>query len=44
MKKTYKVMSSAALAGALLLGTAWGAAEAAGPTAAAASAAKSGGR
>ncbi|MGG2994095.1 DUF5643 domain-containing protein [Paenibacillus macerans] len=43
MKKTYKVMSSAALAGALLLGTAWGAAEAAGTTAAATSAAKSGG-
>ncbi|MEK5163709.1 DUF5643 domain-containing protein [Paenibacillus sp. FSL R5-0527] len=43
MKNTYKVMSSAALAGALLLGTAWGAAEAAGPTASAASAAKSGG-
>ncbi|RRJ64999.1 hypothetical protein EHV15_20315 [Paenibacillus oralis] len=43
MKKAYKVMSSAALVGALLLGTAWGAAEAAGPTAAAALAAKSSG-
>ncbi|CAM4500403.1 MAG: DUF5643 domain-containing protein [Paenibacillus macerans] len=43
MKNTYKVMSSAALAGALLFGTAWGAAEAAGPMAAANSTAKSGG-
>ncbi|GJM71870.1 hypothetical protein HMSSN036_40860 [Paenibacillus macerans] len=43
MKKTYKVMSSAALASALLLGAAWGAAETAGPAAATASAAESGG-